>query len=281
MNDQRVEEQAYKTAVEAAIAASKLVLQYWPNMANPFFNEKLVNDVFQKEGVGNYATVADKESEKLIINFITSQTLLKDHRILSEESDEIIADSPYQWIIDPIDGTQPFKNGLEEFGICIGLLKNQEPVIGVIALPAKNEFVAARKNHGAILQDLDGGFHRELKRDSGTVDFEKVMIGYDVGYTDREVQLDSVKKIIGKVGYCVSYASVAAANCFLAQGYLGGYFSSNPTKFDIAAAAAIVQEIGILTDMKGNPIDWSATSRSYLAARSSEVHQHLLSLLNS
>ncbi len=280
--DLLIEEQAYKTAVEAAIAASKLVLQYWPNMSNPYFNKTLSNDLYDKEGAGNYATIADKESEKTIIRFIQAQELLKDHSILSEEQDEIKGNSQWQWVIDPIDGTQPFKNGLEEYGISIGVVKDKEPIIGIISLPAKNQLIVARKDNGVMVHDLDGQFIQKLERkpEDEHMAFDKILVGFDVGYTDRDKHLETVKKIITKVGYCVSYASCSAANFFLAKGYLGGYFITTPTQFDIAAAAVIMGELGIVSDIQGNPIDWTASSRTYLAARSKEIHRQLVTLLN-
>src|SRR4051812_46072888 len=62
--------------------------------------------VSNKEGVNNLVTEVDHASEKAIINVIT--TNFPGHHILSEECGDIVQDSQYKWIIDPIDGTVNF-----------------------------------------------------------------------------------------------------------------------------------------------------------------------------
>src|SRR5436309_3230234 len=96
---------AYKTGIDAALEASTLVLNYWPNPLNKKFDKNLVMHIFEKnEGIGNYATIADKESENIIIKNIRQHKLLKTHGIIAEESDPSNIASPYRWLIDPIDG---------------------------------------------------------------------------------------------------------------------------------------------------------------------------------
>ena len=63
-----------------------------------------------KEGINNLVTEADHASEKAILEIIKKE--FPDHYILSEETGEIIQDSNYKWIIDPIDGTVNFAHGI-------------------------------------------------------------------------------------------------------------------------------------------------------------------------
>lgn len=278
-----IEKEVYDTACKAAVAASELVMRYWPSPSNISFDrDRVLKIVSEKEGVGNYATIADQESENCIIKMIRGNTLLANHRILAEEFGEISSNSKWQWIIDPIDGTPPFKNGLPEFGISIGILKDNEPMVGVIVMPALRQLIVARKDKGAFLLSLDGKVLADLKeRTCGDVQMDTLLIGYDLGYKDRGKQLsETIAKIADCIGYPVSYGSVSTANFRLAQGLLGGYFCQTPTKYDIGAASAIITEIGgLVTDMDGDPIDWSADSTSYLAARSPQIHQSLLQLI--
>lgn len=81
---------AYKVGIEAAIKASLLVLQYWPNVLNQHFNQTLNLNIEEKgQGTGNYVTSADKGSEKLIIEAIQANPVLIEHKIAAEESDPI------------------------------------------------------------------------------------------------------------------------------------------------------------------------------------------------
>src|SRR5678810_932799 len=73
-----------------------------------FFNKSFV--VSNKEGINNLVTEADHASEKAILDVIKKE--FPDHYILSEEAGEIIQDSNYKWIIDPIDGTVNFAHSI-------------------------------------------------------------------------------------------------------------------------------------------------------------------------
>src|ERR1700722_10867591 len=75
--------------------------------------------VSNKEGVNNLVTEADHASEKAIFEVI--KTDFPDHFILSEEAGEIVTDSTYKWIVDPIDGTVNFANGIPLCCVSIGL----------------------------------------------------------------------------------------------------------------------------------------------------------------
>jgi myo-inositol-1(or 4)-monophosphatase len=101
------------------------------------------------KGPGDFVSAADKRSEKIII-----EELLKvnpKYGILSEEVGVINADNKdNRWIIDPIDGTFNFLNGVPQFAISIGYEENGEIVSGVIFDPIKDEMFFAEKGSGAF-----------------------------------------------------------------------------------------------------------------------------------
>jgi len=83
--------------------------------------QKYFNGTFtvsNKEGINNLVTEADHASEKAIIEVIKND--FPSHFILSEEVGEIKMDSEYKWIIDPIDGTINFANGVPICCVSIG-----------------------------------------------------------------------------------------------------------------------------------------------------------------
>src|SRR3954469_20028313 len=87
------------------------------NELKRFFNGTF--KISNKEGINNLVTEADHASEKAIIEIIRND--FPDHFILSEETGEIPSQSEYKWIIDPIDGTVNFSNGIPIFCVSIGL----------------------------------------------------------------------------------------------------------------------------------------------------------------
>jgi fructose-1,6-bisphosphatase/inositol monophosphatase family enzyme len=283
--EKTLSDEIYNTAFDAAIKASELILKYWPNPLNSSFNKKHALDFIEKEGTGNYATIADLQSEKKIIEVIQSHKLFKNHSIIAEETEPIDADKNWRWIIDPIDGTPNFRNGNPDFGMCIALFYGQNPVLGLIAMPALRQMVIAKHGEDAKLVNFEGNEIANL-RDLAkryTDPLDKALIGYDLNYYDRQEQLNEIAdKIIANIGYASVLASFSTGTFRLLQGMMGLYFGRNPTLMDIAPAACLIPAIGgVITDMEGKPIDWKADKRSFIGAINPHIHQQFLELLQS
>nr|WP_044199491.1 inositol monophosphatase family protein [Oscillochloris trichoides] len=87
-------------------------------------------------------TVADRETEAFLRQAIL--TRYPDHAILGEEAGLSGADdAEYRWILDPIDGTKSFVRGVPLYGVMVGVLYKNKPLIGVVNMPALNEIVYA------------------------------------------------------------------------------------------------------------------------------------------
>src|SRR3990170_2943441 len=112
------------------------------NELKRFFNGTF--KISNKEGINNLVTEADHASEKAIINVIKSD--YPDHFILSEESGETAgSDNEYKWIIDPIDGTVNFANGIPICCVSIALEKDGEMQLGAVFNPILDEFFFAER----------------------------------------------------------------------------------------------------------------------------------------
>ncbi len=119
------------------------------NELKRFFNGSF--KISHKEGVNNLVTEADHASEKAIIDVIKND--FPDHFILSEECGEYGSSNEYKWIIDPIDGTINFANGIPLCCVSIGLELNGEMILGAVYNPNMNEFFIAEKGKGATLNN--------------------------------------------------------------------------------------------------------------------------------
>lgn len=101
-----------------------------------------------KEGDNNQVlTETDLKVGQTIIEKIKKE--FPAHNIIDEEAGVIDNGSNLTWVIDPIDGTSNFANGVQTFGIMFGLMENNIPIAGGIALPAFSEIYVAGKNKGA------------------------------------------------------------------------------------------------------------------------------------
>jgi histidinol-phosphatase len=95
----------------------------------------------ERKGDGSPVTAADRASETLLRELISAQ--FPDDAILGEEFGELPGTSPYRWVLDPIDGTKSFISGIPMYTTLVAVMKEDQPLIGVIYAPATGEIVYA------------------------------------------------------------------------------------------------------------------------------------------
>ncbi|WP_226483080.1 inositol monophosphatase family protein [Natrinema amylolyticum] len=89
---------------------------------------------------------ADTGAERRILDVIRSR--FPDHRIEAEESGIHEGRGEYEWLVDPLDGTNNFESGLPSFATAITVLANDEPVLGVVYVPLLDDLYVGRRNDG-------------------------------------------------------------------------------------------------------------------------------------
>src|SRR6187401_123486 len=129
------------TLIKAAKESGKLMKEYSTKQFT----------IDSKDSINNLVTEVDHASEKLIIGIIREQ--FPDHYILTEESGDLPKNSNTKWIIDPIDGTVNFANGIPICCVSIAIEQDGEVIMGVVYNPFINEFFFAEKGKGAFLND--------------------------------------------------------------------------------------------------------------------------------
>ena len=101
---------------------------------------------------GDFVTSADKRTEKILIEEL--QKAHPEYGIITEETGIINkSNTEKRWVIDPIDGTMNFLNGIPQFAISIGYEEKGEIICGVIFNPIINEMFIAEKGNGAYLNN--------------------------------------------------------------------------------------------------------------------------------
>jgi 3'(2'), 5'-bisphosphate nucleotidase len=134
------------TAIRAALAAGEAIMRVY---AEPF-------EVVQKSDQ-TPVTEADLASERVIVQMLTEA--FPDIPIVSEETapeDGFAPPAARFWVVDPLDGTKEFvaKNG--EFCVCIGLVEDGRPILGVLYGPARGVTYAAH-GPGTAIRVQNGG----------------------------------------------------------------------------------------------------------------------------
>jgi myo-inositol-1(or 4)-monophosphatase len=247
--------------IEAAKAGAAEILRY--------FNGEF--KVSNKEGVNNLVTEADHASEKAIFEVI--KKYYPDHQLLGEESGAITHDSTYKWIVDPIDGTVNFANGIPLNCVSIGIEKEGEIILGAVYNPHMNEFFLAEKDCGATLNDKPIKVSKQNK-----VIHACLVTGFPYTYINTpNGPLEVFAKFIQKGVPVRRLGSAAIDLCWVAAGRLDGFYEHKLEPWDSAAGFLIVKEAGgKVTHFNGEP--YSVYQHS-LVATNGEIHDELLGVI--
>jgi len=236
-----------------------------------FFGKK---DLFvtNKEGINNLVTEADHASEKAIIEHIRQS--FPDHFILSEEAGEVVQDSSYKWIIDPIDGTVNFANGIPLCCVSIGIEKDGNMIMGAVYNPFMNEFFFAERGAGAFLNDKPISVSTQSQVKNACL-----VTGFPYTYLDQPNGPLQVFGRLIKQGIPVRRLGSAAIDlCWVAAGRFDGFYEHKLQAWDSAAGFLIVEEAGgRVTDFKGAHY---SPYQPHLVATNGNIHDELLKWIN-
>lgn len=250
------------TLVEAVVAGAAELSRFFNN---PF-------KVSHKEGVNNLVTEADHASEAAIFEVIKSN--FPDHYILSEEKGEIIQDSEYKWIIDPIDGTVNFAHGIPLCCVSIAIEHKGEVIMGAVYNPNLKESFFAEKGKGATLNDKP--IHVSLQTD---VLQACLVTGFPYTYINMpNGPLEIFDRFIRKGIPVRRLGSAAIDLCWVAAGRFDGFYEHKLEAWDSAAGVLIVEEAGgKVTDFNGNKF---SIYQHRTLATNGKIHDEMLRVIN-
>lgn len=251
-----------QTLMEATKAGAEEILR--------FFNKSF--KISNKEGVNNLVTEADHASEKAILSVIQSR--FPDHQILAEESGKILQESTYKWIIDPIDGTVNFAQGIPLNCVSIGIEKEGEIIMGAVFNPHLNEFFFAEKGKGATLNN------ERIHVSNKTETLKACLVtGFPYTYINQpNGPLETFEKFIKKGVPVRRLGSAAIDLCWVAAGRFDGFYEHKLEPWDSAAGYLIVEEAGgKVTDHSGNAY---SIYQHGLLATNGKIHEEMLDVIN-
>lgn len=195
-------------------------------------------DVHNKLNDSDIVTIADKECERVITDYIRQH--FPTHAILSEESQPIAGSCEVRWVIDPIDGTTNFFAGIPLWAISIGVEREGQTEIGVVFMPATGEIFHAERGKGAFLNG-----HAIHVSNQTRLSRSVISTGFPV---DKDVNpdnnLDNLAMILPKVRDIRRLGAATVDICYTAAGFLEGYWELNLHEWDVNAASLIVKEAG-------------------------------------
>ncbi len=216
-------------ALDAAAAAGEILRNKLPH---PVTTEKSVNDL---------VTDADVAAQQIITDIVLRA--FPDHAFLGEEDASLApraaSDSPWQWMVDPIDGTTNYAHGLRGFCVSIALMHHGTAVVGVVYDPMAEETFTALAGRGAWLNRLPVA-------PSGCEGISRALIAasFPPSLQRHSPEISQFLEILMHCQSVRRLGSAALNLCYVAAGRLDAYWGGRLHAWDIAAAALIAQEAG-------------------------------------
>jgi myo-inositol-1(or 4)-monophosphatase len=245
------------TALDAAKKAAAVIMDAALQPKNVEFKSRT-----------DLVTDTDRNSEKIIKSIIESE--FPDHGILAEESGLTSQYEDFLWIIDPLDGTTNFVHGFPSFGVSIGLVYNNNPIVGVvIELPANNVYTAIRdkgsfcNGHGLTVSNVSS--------------LDKALLVTGFGYQHGEkwhANIDLFKQLTDVTQGVRRLGAAAIDLCHVAKGVVDGFWEFDLNPWDTAAGILIVLEAGgKITGMNGKPYE---LNHKHILASNGLLHSNML-----
>lgn len=230
----------------------KQTLQLTKPIATKHFSS--VAQIEVKTGDNNQVlTAADLEIGQTIVK--TIQQTYPQHNIIDEEAGVIDNNSNVTWVVDPIDGTSNFANGLPTYGIMIGVLENDIPVAGGILLPYFDETYI-----GGVEEPTTKNGQPVFVSTQQTLLNSLVAYGID-GHQEDPERTYKESAILAEIILAIRNLRTTNSAYDMAKTIEGKYglFLNQTTKiWDNVAMQALVEAAGgVCTDFFGQPIDYS------------------------
>jgi myo-inositol-1(or 4)-monophosphatase len=255
-------------AIRAAREAGSLALEH---VGDPlYFTLKGHRDLL----VGAAVKIQDALRESL-------RSGAPDAEFLGEEGpddEELPVGADRLWVVDPIDGSINYFNGLPMYAISIAYREGGVFRVGVVYDPARDELFSATFAGGA---QLNGSPIFVNRPGEGEDIYEHMVVATDLPGEplERGGTLRGASHLASRMMTVRMLGSPALALCYIASGRLHGYFHLKLQVWDVAAAAVILRESGgTLTNLTGG--SWLHSDGAYVASNAA-LHGEMLRLLKS
>jgi myo-inositol-1(or 4)-monophosphatase len=220
------------------------------------------------KGIGDYVTDLDRQSENIIIQVIKAS--FPDHGIHAEESGKEDQQSEYRWIVDPLDGTANYVQGIPLYGVSIACLIQNQVTVGVIYDPERDELFWAVKDHGAFLNGK--AVHVSKKKEMA---YSMLASGFpwrSKNYLNPYIR--SFKDLFLQAAGLRRMGAAVIDLAYTACGRFDGFWEMKLQPWDIAAGILLIEEAGgVVTDFYGKE-DFYQTGN--VVAGNSDIHARIL-----
>jgi myo-inositol-1(or 4)-monophosphatase len=205
-------------------------------LANSYF-QRLETLTIKSKGVQDMVSEADLDTEMLIKRRL-AEAFPQDAFLGEETGITEIAGKSGIWVVDPIDGTQPFVSGMSSWCVSIAYVQDGVLQFGLVYSPAQNELFLGGRGIPATLNGREISPHKGTRLTDGIV---------SVGYSLRippDTALGILSKLLRQGGMFHRNGSGALALCYVACGRLLGYVEGHINSWDCLGAIAVIEAAG-------------------------------------
>lgn len=236
---------------------------------------KITDDDIELKGKASLVTYVDKNAEKLIVDELTQ--ILPEAGFITEEGTADSDGETLKWVIDPLDGTTNFIHGIFPHSVSIALMKNDQPIVGVVYEVGQDELFAAWQDGGAWLNGKPISVSKNRTH-------EDVLLATGFPYYNFEMLNEYLKLLeffMMETRGMRRMGSAAVDMAYVACGRFDGFFEHALHAWDIAAGIIILQEAGgKVCDFKGGDNylfgkEIVASNENYFPAFFSKVNEFL------
>lgn len=224
----------------------------------------------QDKADGSPVTIADREVNELVIASVKKE--YPNDGVLGEEESSLKEHAEYLWVCDPIDGTIPYIFGIPVSQFSLALVKNGEPLIGVLYDPYMKRLYHAVKGGGVLMNEQRIHVNKETK-----------LAGNFIASPTQSVPLFDSANLIEEISRrdintCV-FRCFTSECALVASGQFVGSILGYPTAHDVAAVKIIVEEAGgKVTDLFGNEQRYDSPVKGAIISNGL-VHDELVALV--
>lgn len=253
----------FNKAEKVIKSAGAQALEYFRN------REKLI--VETKMEPQDVVSIADRNVETTIIEAL--QADFPQDGFLGEEQGITQGENQYLWVIDPIDGTACFLNGMHSWCISIALMVNDKIACGLIFDPNSNELFSAVAGKGCYVNNQKV---EALKVNS----VQNGVMGLGTSHrVPASLCVSFIDKLLNQGGMFIRNGSGALMLAYVAAGRLIGYYEPHINSWDCLAGLIMVDEAGGATNeflsgeglLKGNPLLASAKGLNMLLQEMADI----------
>jgi myo-inositol-1(or 4)-monophosphatase len=250
------------TALAAAHAGAEVVARYF----------RSTDLEVRRKAENDFVTRADQESEAAVLAVIRRR--FPDHRILAEEgSGAGVGRGEYEWLIDPLDGTTNFLQGLPVYCVSIACRRGDELLAGVIEDPEGRNLFSAARGGGAFWNG------RRLRvSDRAGLDGAFLATGFPFrALSTLDVYLAVFRDVFQHAKAIRRCGSAALDQAYTAAGVYDGFFELRLSPWDLGAGTLMVREAGgVVTDLDGGGGSFDSGN---VVAGGPAVHRGLLEIV--